>query len=226
MFKKTIIISGAGLTLAIATSVFAQVATPVAVVAPVAVPVQPMVLHVEANGKVLLRGTIDAVSASSLTVKSWGGDWTINVPASAEVLPAAATLANFKVGDFVGAQGSVNQSAAWTVDATLVRDWTERKVLNQEIRQNVQSARQEMQANTPRTLQGTVSNLSGQAFTLTTSSGASYSVLLTADAKILMNNWLTLDFSRVQNGDVVRVWGPVSSSTVSASIFRDTSITK
>lgn len=226
MFKKTIIISGAALTLALATSVFAQVATPVAVVAPVSVPGQQMVLHVEANGKVLLRGTVDAVSTNALTIKSWGGDWTINVPASAEVLPAAATLANFKVGDFVGVQGLVNQSAAWTVDATLVRDWTERQALTQEIRQNVQSARQEMQANTPRTLQGTVSNLSGQSFTLTTSNGASYSVSLTADAKILMNNWLTLDFSRVQNGDIVRVWGPVSSSTVSASIFRDTSITK
>jgi hypothetical protein len=230
MLKKTIIISGAGLALALASTVFAQTVVPGGVVqttpAPASVPGQQMILHAEANGKVLLRGTIDSVSGSTLTVKSWGGDWTINVPASAEVFPAAATLASFKVGDFIGIQGSVNQNASWTVDATLVRDWTERQVVRDEIKNNVQSARQEMRANTPRTLQGTISNLSGQTFTLTTDNGVVYSGALTSNAKILMNNWLTLDFSRVQNGDIVRVWGPVSSSTITGSIFRDTSITK
>jgi len=88
---------------------------------------QPMVLQVGPEGKVLLRGIVSAVGASSLTVKSWGGDWIVNVHSSARVLPENATLSQFAVGDFVGAQGMVNQSALWTIDATLVRDWTAKK---------------------------------------------------------------------------------------------------
>ncbi|MDE1925190.1 MAG: hypothetical protein KGH79_03345 [Patescibacteria group bacterium] len=190
----------------------------------VSAPIQQMVLQVGQNGKVLLRGTVDSVTATSITVKSWGGDWTINVPASAQVMPQGAALSSFQTGDFVGVQGTVNSSASWTVDATLVRDWTERQAMNQQIKTNVQSVRQEMQSGTPRTIQGTVSGLSGESFTLTAQNGTVYSVSVASGAKILQKNWLTLDFTQVQNGDTVRVWGPVASSTISASIFRDISI--
>lgn len=186
-------------------------------------PTEPMVLQVGQRGRVLLRGTIDSVSTASITVKSWGGDWTINVSPSTQILPQGASLSSFQQGDFVGVEGTVDQSANFTVDATLVRDWTARQVLNQEKRQNVQSVREAMQG-APRIVQGTVSNLSGEDFTLTTAGNTAYSVSLTSTAKILQRNWLTLDFSQVQNGDTVRVWGPVASSTISASIFRDVSI--
>lgn len=187
-------------------------------------PAMRMILNVGPGGRVLLRGTVDAVSATSVTVKSWGGDWTINVPVSAQVLPQDIALSSFQRGDFVGVQGTVNTSSAWTVDASLVRDWTQRQIINQERQQNVQSVREVIQAGTPRNLQGTLSGLSNQSFTLTTSNGTTYSVSLSSGVKVYQKSFLNLDFTQVQNGDTVRVWGVVSSSTVSASIFRDLSI--
>ncbi len=185
---------------------------------------EPMVLDIGSQGHVLLRGTVASVSATSITVNAWGGVWTINVPTSAQVLPAAVGgLSGFKQGDFVGVQGTIDQNSNWTVNATLVRDWTQRGVIQQERQQNIQAIKQERQS-APRTYQGTVSNLSGESFTLTTENGTAYGVSLTADAKVVQGNWLTLDFSKVQNGDTVRVWGPMSSSTITASIFRDVTI--
>lgn len=189
----------------------------------VVTPRQPMVLQVGPGGKVLLRGTVNSVSTNSLNVKSWGGDWTVNVLASAELMPQGIALSAVKQGDFVGVQGTVDQSASWTVSASLVRDWTERQALNQEIRQNVQTVR-DILSGVPRNVEGTLSALSDKSFTLTTKGGTSFSVTLASGAQILQRNWLTLDFGQVQNGDMVRVWGPVASSTISASIFRDLSI--
>lgn len=86
---------------------------------------QPTVLEVNPNGKVLLRGTIDSVSAGSITVKSWGGSWTVNISSATQLLPAKLNndITQFKTGDFVGVQGKVSQLANWTIDATLVRSW-------------------------------------------------------------------------------------------------------
>src|SRR6185436_11657 len=89
----------------------------------------PMVLQVGANGGILLRGTVDAVNTNSLTVKSWGGDWVINVSSSTQLMPQN-TMAQFNLGDFVGVRGIVNQNASWTVDAALVRNWTPGTVRN------------------------------------------------------------------------------------------------
>ena len=188
-------------------------------------PVQQMLLQVGSAGKVLLRGTIDSVSATSITVKSWGGDWTVNIPTSAQVLPQGVALSSFHQGDFVGVQGMVSQSGSWTVDATLVRDWTARRALTQEIKTNVQAVHETMAAG-PKTIQGALSNLNAsvQTFTLTTSGGTAYSVSLASGAKLLAQNWATLDFSKVSNGDTVRVYGTVSSSAISAEIFRDVSV--
>ncbi len=186
---------------------------------------QQMVLQVGAAGRVLLRGTIDSVSATSITVKSWGGDWTVNVPTTASVLPQGVVLSEFKTGDFVGVQGTVNSSANWTVDATLVRDWTARQVLTQQIKANTQAVQQAM-AGAPRTIQGALSNwnATAQTFTLTTTNGTAYSVSLTASPILLTNNRATLSFSQVNNGDTVRVYGTVAGSAITASIFRDVTV--
>ncbi len=223
MIKKTALVLGTLGFLVVGGVAFAQTTSNVTSGTTVSTPAHQVVLQVGPAGKILLRGTIDAVSATSITVKSWGGDWTINVPASVHVIPQGVALSSFQQGDFVGVQGTVNSSASWTVDATLVRDWTARQVLNQQIHTNVQSVHQ-MMSGTPRIIQGILSALSGQTFTLTTSNGTAYSVSLTSGAKILARNWATLDFTKVSNGDTVHVYGTVSSSTVSASIFRDVSI--
>jgi len=186
---------------------------------------KPMVLEVGPGGKVLMRGIVGSVSTTSLTVKSWGGDWIVQVSGSSEILPKAANLVDFKQGDFVGVQGVVNQSANWTVDAEIVRDWTARKALGEEIKQNTQLVREEMKSGTPRNFEGTVSDLDTSARTfMLAGEEKTYSVVLTTDAIILKKNRATLDFSKVQNGDRVRVWGSVASSTITASVFRDVSL--
>ncbi|HVB19851.1 MAG TPA: hypothetical protein VNF51_01005 [Candidatus Paceibacterota bacterium] len=184
-----------------------------------------MVLQAGPGGNILLRGTVDSVSSDSVMVKSWGGDWTVNVPTTAKVLPQGIALSDFQTGDFVGVQGTVDQTSAWTIDAKLIRDWTAKQAATQQVKQNVQAVRQEMSAG-PKIIQGVLSNLdaTAQTFTLTTASGTAYSVSLTSGAKILAQNWTTLDFSKVNDGDTVRIYGTVSNSAISAMIFRDVSV--
>ncbi len=207
--------------LATAGIAFAQTGS---VISTAAVP-SPMVLHVNKDGSVLLRGTVSSVASGSLTVKSWGGDWTVNVPTTASVLPAGSAISNFHTGDFVGVQGTIDANGNWTVDASLIRDWTERQALNQEVKTNVQAVHTIM-ADRPRITQGTLSGLdaTAQTFTLTSAAGTAYSVSLASGAQLLAKNWTTLDFSKVSNGDTVRVYGTVASSSISASIFRDISV--
>lgn len=210
--------------LASAGVAFAQTPAATATVSPKTAS-QQMVLQVGPNGKVLLRGTVDSVSTGSVTVKSWGGDWTVAVPSSATVLPQGVALSNFKTGDFVGVQGAIGSGTSWTINASLIRDWTARAEVTQQIKANVQEVHQTV-ASGPRTIQGTLSNLDAAArtFTLTNAAGTAYSVSLASGAKILAKNWATLDFSKVSNGDTVRAYGTVASSTISASIFRDVSV--
>ncbi len=82
----------------------------------------PMVVQIGPSGNILLRGTVDSVGQNSLTVKSWGGDWTVMINASTKLAPAS-TIGQFAVGDFVGVHGTVDQNASWTVHADVVRDW-------------------------------------------------------------------------------------------------------
>ena len=223
MVKKIIATLGVVSILGAAGITFAQTAsTTPATQASAMASMQP-VLSVNASGKTLLRGTIESVSATSITVQSWGGTWTVNVPASAQVLPQGVALSSFQQGDFVGVQGTIDSSGNWTVDATLVRDWTQRQAISQQVQQNVQNIKSTTGTG-PRNYAGTVSNLSGQTFTLTTSGGTSYSVSLTGSAEVVQKNYRTLDFTQVQNGDSVRVWGTAASSSITASIFRDLSI--
>jgi hypothetical protein len=134
------------------------------------------VLQVQAGGQALLRGTIDSIGSNSLMIKSWCGDWTVNVGASAQILPAAVgrDLTQFKTGDFVGVQGMVSQTANFTIDATLVRDRTAEQTMVQERQQNIESERETKNLG-PMNFQGTESNLSGSTFMLTVAGGADIS---------------------------------------------------
>lgn len=189
-------------------------------------PAEQMLLQVGTAGKVLMRGTIASEASGVLTVTSWGGTWTVNVGASAQVLPVAAgnDLSQFKTGDFVGVQGMVSQSANWTIDATLVRDWTYRQAVNQQRQQNVQSARTTIQSGTPKNYVGTASGVSASSFSLAGANGTTYTVNVASGAEVVNRNWLTLPLASIQNGDNVRVWGVNASGTITAQIMRDTTL--
>ncbi len=190
-----------------------------------ATPAQKMLLNVNGDGRVLLRGTISNVSSSSLTVTSWGGPWTINVGGNTKILPAAAgnDLSHFKTGDFIGVIGTINQNSLWTIDASLVRDWNYIQTVNQERRNNIQSVRETMQSNRPRNFVGTASNVSGNTFALTVN-GTTDNVTVATNAKVVNRNWLNIQTTDIQNNDNVHVWGTIASGTITALIVRDVSL--
>ena len=182
---------------------------------------QPMVVEIGAAGRALLRGTISAVGTNSLTVKSWGGEWIINIPSSAQVLPVR-DMAQFKVGDFVGVQGVASTSVAWTIDATLIRNWTERKVV-QDTRKDIKNI---MKSVMPRNWEGVVTgdvNADGRLFKLMVGD-VTYDVTVVANAKVVNNGYGALDFSSIKSGDTVRVYGPAADTTITASVVRDVSV--
>ncbi len=232
MHKK--IIAGTGIAVTTALLAVAWVAgaqptgstsTPAAASAP-AVATQPQILSVNAAGRVLLRGTIASVSSGSMTVNGWGGTWTVNIPASAEVLPAAAAgsyATAFQTGDFVGVEGTVATNAAWTVNATVVSDWTYRAALNGQEKANVQAARG-IRTSGPRDYVGTASGVNGSSLTLTAANGTTYTVNAAANAEVVNRNWATMPFANIQSGDNVRVYGVNASGTVTAQIVRDVTI--
>ncbi len=90
-----------------------------------------MILEVGPEGKVFLRGIINSVSAGVITVKGWGGVWTVNIPVGAQILPEVVhkDITKFKVGDYVGVQGRVITSESWTINAFLVRDRTRETIM-------------------------------------------------------------------------------------------------
>lgn len=179
------------------------------------------VLTVDATGKILLRGTLVSVASSTLTVKGWGGNWTVNVPSSASTTPAGGALTSMHPGDFVGVQGTVDANASWTVNATAVNDWTE----NAQAKANEQAAWSARPGNA-HVLQGTVSALNSatKTFTLTDASSTAHTVAIANGAGLYTDAWLTLDWSKVANGDIARVYGKTSSTTIMASFFRDLSV--
>ncbi len=83
-----------------------------------------MVLQIGPKGEVLLRGTLVSASTGVITVKSWGGVWTVNIPAGAEIMPTAVNndVTKFVIGDFIGVQGYMSTSENWTINAKVVRD--------------------------------------------------------------------------------------------------------
>ena len=202
-----------------------------AVEKPLVQKVPNMVLEVGPSGRTLIRGTVTAVGTDSLTVKSWGGLWVVNVSSTTKLAPRV-DMAQFAVGDFVGAQGVMSTAADWTINATLVRNWTTRKdlqatkdMVKRERHNNMEEIREVMLNESPKNWQGTASNINATAKTLTlTVDGTAYAVSLVTDAKVVDRAFFTIDFAKVKEGDTVRVWGPVSSDAISAYVLRDVSV--
>jgi hypothetical protein len=173
---------------------------------------QRMVLEVNPNGKVLMRGTVVTTATGTVTVQSWGGNWIVNVLPTSTLVPGTGMT----TGDFVGVQGQINTTAPWTIDATLVRDWS--------VKMTEQVNRQEIKGMMPRNWEGVASNVNATANTLTlTVDGTAYNIALAANVKVVNKLFVTLPFSSVQNGDTVRVYGTNVSGTVTAIVVRDTS---
>lgn len=157
------------------------------------------------NGNVTLRGTLKAISGTSLTVTSWGGDWMVDV-SSAKLLRrfgAVAGIAEFQTGDQLTVQGKVSTSASWSITATRVQDMSIQA-------KNADST-------------GTVSSLNAGArtFSLTTKNKGVVVVTVNGDAKIYLGK-NPAQISDLANGQTVRVQGvwDRTASTILASLVR------
>jgi len=181
---------------------------------------KPMIIDINSSGKILLRGTITAVGTSSLTVKSWGGNWIINILTDTKIVPGD-TISQFTVGDFVGVHGQVKEGVDWTVDATYIRDWSVRQEI-QETKKEIKELKKSVDA---KNWQGTASNINttNNSFTLMIDEVA-YTVSLASGARIVNRNYNDISLASITTGHTVRVWGPATDTTITAYVVRDISI--
>jgi hypothetical protein len=191
----------------------------------------PIVVQIGPAGNALIRGTVTNVGSDSLTVKSWGGNWTVKIDSNTKFLPKGLTLDRIKVGDFIGLQGKVNSEETLTVHATLIRDWTERKITVEERRQNIEERRQNKEEvkqiikETPKIRVLMVETIDQTNNTLTAKlNGQTITVKLAEGVKLIDRNWRTITSSQVEPNDTIRVYGVLSGSTLEASVIRDISI--
>lgn len=86
----------------------------------------PIMISINPNGKVLLRGTIESVGATTVVVKSWGGSWTIKIAPTSTIVSTNRSVSDFKVGNIVGVSGTMAQDGSFAIDASLLRLWGQR----------------------------------------------------------------------------------------------------
>lgn len=87
----------------------------------------PMIVQIDSTGGALVRGIVLSVTPNMLAIRSWGGIWMIRSNSGSTVIPAGGSAGDFgtiSAGDFVGVDGELATDQIYTIDASLVRDWT------------------------------------------------------------------------------------------------------
>jgi len=225
--NKTKVLGALIITLLLGVTVsLAQTASPSATSsAPVVKPQYPsMIVQIGPAGNALIRGTVTSVGSDSLTVKSWGGEWTVKIEKDTKFLPQGLTLDQIKTGDFVGLIGKVNSEETLTVHATLIRDWTERKLIREEIKQNIREMKEIKQETTPRTHILTVKSVDQANNTITATMNGQTITVKIHNTKLIDRNWRSITLDKIQTNDKIRVYGILSGNTLEASVIRDISI--
>jgi hypothetical protein len=213
-----------GLVLAASVSLAQTVSPSATSSAPVTKPHPlPMVVEIGPAGNALIRGTA-SVSDGSLTVKSWGGDWTVKIDSNTKFLPQGLTLGQIKDGDFVGVQGKVKSDESLTVHATLIHDWTEKKIIKEEIKQNIKEVREIKKETTPRINILAVGSIDQTNNTITATMNGQTITVKINNAKLIDRNWKTITLDKIQPNDTIRVYGILSGNILEAYVIRDISI--
>ena len=78
-----------------------------------------MTLNVGPQGKAAITGTIATIGNGSLTVTSWGGNWTVAIGNT-----TAGSSTPMNPGDTVMVNGKIDSSAQWTIIAASVQNMT------------------------------------------------------------------------------------------------------
>ena len=85
-----------------------------------------VILTVASNGDTVLRGVVTAIGSNNISVKTWGGVWTIDLSR----LPSGfqqTDAAKIKVGDFIGVNGVMDQTTQ-IITAKFARIWDPSKL--------------------------------------------------------------------------------------------------
>ncbi len=145
-----------------------------------------MMITINQNSKGRIAGTVASVSASTLSVNSWGGVWVVDISNAKLVrrYGGTASISEFQKGDGVVVSGTVSGSG-FAVTATEVQNTSIQT-------RNVNPS-------------GTVSNVTSDGFTLTAKS-ATYSVIVGSNTTINLNGKKTTA-ADITNGVKVQVWG-------------------
>jgi hypothetical protein len=215
-----------GLVLAASVSL-AQTASPSATSsAPVVKPQRvPMVVQIGPAGNALIRGTVTNVGTDSLTVQSWGGNWTVRIDSNTKFLPQGLTLSQIQTNDFIGLNGKVSSEENLTVSATLIRDWTEKKITKEEVKETKKEVKQILKETKPKIHVLTIETIDKTNNTLTAKlNGQTITVKLANGAKLIDRNFKTITFDKIEANDKIRVYGVLSGNALEASVIRDVSI--
>src|SRR5262245_13433426 len=86
-------------------------------------------IEIGPRGNAHLQGTVTAVSSAGISVKSWGGVWTVNAATSTFRNNGGnkTVLDRIHIGDIVNVNGTVSTDANLTINASLVRDLSVRE---------------------------------------------------------------------------------------------------
>jgi lipopolysaccharide export system protein LptA len=103
---------------------------------------------------------------------------------------------------------------------------TERKDIKETIKEVRQVKKQGKAEGVGKNFEGTVGTVSADSFTITLPDGKSYTIKVSADAKVVNKNFLKMNLSDIQSGDRVRFFGTIDQTalTGNASVVRDLSV--
>ncbi len=170
-------------------------------------PIAKMMVQFNSNGKGQLSGTVAAMQSGSFTLNSWGGVWNINVASSTKIIRrfgGTSNLPEFAVGDAVLVSGTVSTTTSWAVNAA--------KVQNMSIQTRNAS------------FNGTISNLSGSSFTLTTKSRGGVKVTVNTDARVMVNDktGAVSDLANGMTATISGVWDRTQSTVMASKVVART----
>jgi hypothetical protein len=159
------------------------------------VPNLQQIVNINPSGGAVLSGKLKSKNLDSLVISSWGGDWVITIASTTKITKRTdgkVNLSDLLAGDMLQITGKVNTTSPWTVNARAVKDTSfQTRTVN---------------------LNGTISNLKSDSFTLTTKKDGAIQVTFSTSTKVLIGNF-SVASTTLMNGFSVSVSGVLSTQT-------------
>jgi hypothetical protein len=189
-------------------------------------------LQVNDDGSVTIRGVILASdSVSRLLIKSWGGLWNVIVNINTSIVPQnendhVFNIESAPIGHFIGVQGYVDTNNPYSINAEYIRDWSMTPAVPNTGTNNSpdsEAAVDNSQNQEQQLFIGTASEIGYNAFTLSNGDGVNYRVNIDSSTIIWSDDRVSINFSDIETGDVVRVSGRLEGTSITPLVVRDTS---